>query len=270
MDTLAPSFLLKMERAEKHLLDLRDEISKFCETHPYKVIESIEGSKRAHRLKITSSPPLAIGLIAGDFIHNVRSGLDHLACALVPPGHQSRVSFPIMWQGIWNDPVAGEEPFRAEARERWERLTKHMKPEAVAIIKALQPPDDQGRDPNWSHNLRLLHGLWNRDKHRQLVAVSTGVRESIGTWSTPDGTIRTSPDKSGAPAWEYLFDGAELGFPEDAVNATLTGVPIVVLEVGSGGQVQIPASFEGILRFVREGVIDRLIPFLWVTPGGLK
>jgi hypothetical protein len=88
------SYDLKFDRAEKHLIDLETEVSRYCATHPYAITQSREGRRQqpVWRFTYTSQPPDVIALITADFIYNVRSGLDHLSATLVPAN--DRQMFP--------------------------------------------------------------------------------------------------------------------------------------------------------------------------------
>ena len=94
----------------------------------------MEGSKkkRVHRFHFTRQPGDDVAIVAADFVYNIRSGLDHLAPALVPPAHRTSVMFPIFFQGVWDDPVDGENEQRLKERKRWRTTTRHMHPDARA------------------------------------------------------------------------------------------------------------------------------------------
>ncbi|MGA8353730.1 MAG: hypothetical protein WB698_06150 [Solirubrobacteraceae bacterium] len=86
MTTDLSGVYLKIKRANKHIKDLERHIVTFEETNPYEVItqdnpqdaECYQGI-----FKIRKPIPRCISLITGDAIHNLRSALDHLACAAV-------------------------------------------------------------------------------------------------------------------------------------------------------------------------------------------
>ena len=40
------SYDLKFDRAEKHLIDLEGEVSRYCATHPYAVTQAREGKRQ--------------------------------------------------------------------------------------------------------------------------------------------------------------------------------------------------------------------------------
>src|SRR5688572_12484690 len=98
--TARRSFDLKIDRAEEHLKELEHAVGRYCDRHPYKAVERMEGNQQGSvwRLRFTEQPDPWLTVIAGDFLYNVRSGLDHLAAALVP--EQDWDYFPIYFQGV--------------------------------------------------------------------------------------------------------------------------------------------------------------------------
>jgi len=119
-------------------------------------------------------PPVEFGLIAGDSIHNFRTALDHVVCALIR--------------------VNGKEPKRAnqfpiqvtapddEAKKRIRRNLARMRPEARKRINELQPYLDPASER--SRALRLLSLLDNADKH-QLVTPAVAISDSPLIHLTP-------------------------------------------------------------------------------------
>jgi hypothetical protein len=75
---------LKLVRARKHIDDLEAEILAFWASNPY-LIEEVGSPKTdlgSYRIGGTPKPPPdVIPLITGDAAHNLRSALDHFACA---------------------------------------------------------------------------------------------------------------------------------------------------------------------------------------------
>ena len=76
---------LKIERAIKHIDELGVVTKEFIESTPYTIERDTEPHTGYHRFKVANlkTPPLQLGLIAGDVIHYLRSALDHLAYQLV-------------------------------------------------------------------------------------------------------------------------------------------------------------------------------------------
>ncbi len=252
------SYDLKFDRAEKHLIDLEREVSRYCATNPYTITQAREGKrqKAVWRFRYTSQPPDVIALIAADFIYNLRSGLDHLAATLVPT--RDRDMFPIFFQGVWETGIEGENEQRSKERQRWTSLTRNMDPGAVAILKQAQPPD-LGRDQREStHSLAMLNRLSNKDRHTKLpVHAGRLAGPEIGC-RTPDGGLYHGR----LTANEALEDDAKLDLPHDATDVHVTGTPVVVIQMTSNHEgFKIPDAFREIsLRDMRR-VADLLRPF---------
>lgn len=76
---------VKVEQAKKHLCDLEVARNRFIDSKPYRIGRESDpqtGYNIYHVFDI-QPPPVEIGLIAGDVIHNLRSALDHLTYQLV-------------------------------------------------------------------------------------------------------------------------------------------------------------------------------------------
>src|ERR1700677_1062563 len=117
MSGFFPSWVQKGARAEKHLVELKEAMNAYRARHPSAVHTSAAGKKKRniHRLVFHQVPAnTQIPIIAADVLHNLRSALDHLTCALVPSAGRRSVYFPVLWMGVWEPPVAGEKKQRVE------------------------------------------------------------------------------------------------------------------------------------------------------------
>lgn len=107
---IVPSYIAKVARAKKHLIDLKTAIDEFAGAHPYTVSERTEGKKKrnVHRLTFTADPVNTdIPIIAADAIYNLRSSLDHLMSSLVPRNQRSSAMFPVYFEASGNPPGQG-------------------------------------------------------------------------------------------------------------------------------------------------------------------
>lgn len=252
-----PSFIAKIDWAEEHLLKLEAEVALYICRRPYRVSTSKEnrGGREVHRLSFTEQVPSQVTLLAADFIYNLRSGLEHLAAALVPGKNHRSSGFPIFWQGVWESEVPGENEQRTKDRQRWNTYTREMHPEAVAILKTLQPPDEH------SHKrLAVLNRLSNRDRHSRFVIISQGLTDAIGTYRLGDTVVRRLESGYGQGRW--TMDSAEILVPDGAVDVHITGTPLVTLHVDANHVYPIPDEFRGVLDFVRWGVCEQLAPYV--------
>src|SRR5215470_7381865 len=79
---------LKVERATHHLIELRSEIAR-VESGPYELVE-VRDEATEHLLGLSM-----YGVIIGDFVHNLRSALDHAVWKLADPPIIGKTAFPV-------------------------------------------------------------------------------------------------------------------------------------------------------------------------------
>jgi hypothetical protein len=161
--------LEKLSRAQEHLHTLDSELRTFFDSDPYGAIGEIEGKESWYvfRVKTRREPPPRIGVLLGEYVHQVRSAFDHFAWALArlhygkgdPP---SLVGFPL---------ETSRTNFQKKAQHR---LRGHIDPGWVAIIEAMQP---YGAN---DHPLAILERFWNRDKHQLLIPVPVSETLHLG------------------------------------------------------------------------------------------
>ncbi len=231
LPVVVPSYLAKVHRAKKHLIDLKDEINRYAATKPYTVSERIEGKKEreVRRLTFTADPANTdIPIIAADVIYNLRSSLDHLMSSLVSCKDRGSAMFPVFFQGVWEPPLPGENEQRGRDRSRWTSYTKSVHPEALAFLKSAQPPDDAG-DGEEAHLIRFLNRLSNRDRHEKLPVLVTGLRHLTVSWETPNGLRQTGLVPHSQTS--FFEDEARLDLPYDAMNVEIEGSPLIVIRV---------------------------------------
>ena len=141
-----------------------------------------------------------------------------------------------------------------------------MRPEAVAILQALQPPDEAGRDPLVANFLQTVNKLSNSDKHSQFPTSVPGLRYPvIIRWINADGS-EGSFDFPGDTG-RLVEDQTEItGLPDGAVDVKVQGTPLVALSIrDQQGYVELPRTFRvGINDFLRPEVVMPLLPYLYV------
>ena len=183
---------LKVERADKHLHDLRVNLDAFyrvvqAEKSKFLVreIEPISGDEIFKIVAVPEVPPM-ISVIAGDILFNLRSALDHLAFQLViaNPACTSK-------KGIYF-PFGENEPdyMASESRGVIETFAKT----AVERIDALKPYKG-GNDFLW-----WLCRLNNIDKHRLLITTSMRFKHRTATpadYARMCATIGKGTDRGG-------------------------------------------------------------------------
>lgn len=275
MDVVVPSFLAKIGRAEKHLVELKDSIERYggsdADSRPYAVRTRIEGKKKrkVHRLHFTRSPANTdIPVIAADAIYNLRSSLEHLMAAMAPAKGRDSLTFPIFWQGVWEPLVEGENERRRKARHQWRAIDRAIPSDAVAYLKRLQPPDDAG-EGEVTHGLRVLNRLSNTDRHSKLPIVAGGLKTMALWWDLEDGTHQIG--LASANPDSFVEDDAEIkDAPEGAVDVEIVGTPVVVIRTRQNrvngkktwANVELLDALPEALRFIRDEVMPPLLPFV--------
>ncbi len=270
MPGIVPSYLAKLSRAEKHLVELKGAIDDYTTTEPYTVRKRIDGKKKkvTHHLVFTIDPANTdIPVIAADVIYNLRSALDHLMACLVANKERSSTMFPVFFEGVWDEPVEGENAQRVKERARWASETKSLSASALAIVKGLQAPESAG-DETEDDRLQIINRLSNRDRHEKLPIAAAGLADFTMSLKTPDGKTYkgiAEPDR----ASDFAHNEARLRIPEDAVNVEIEGTPLVVIRVGQEqrGQrrdryVPIPSFLDEAVPFLRQRAIKPLSAYV--------
>ena len=166
----------KIDRSAEHLRSLESEAMRYFSANPGEVVpeEDAKSGRIVMRFVQRIPVPVAIPLIVGDALQNLRSSLDYLVWELVLAANNNpsdKHQFPIC-----DSIEAFEEQLR---RHRLDGVT----PEAIAEIKALQPchyGQDKEKAP-----IRVLETFTNINKHRRILvtvlAAHQARTEFIGT-----------------------------------------------------------------------------------------
>ncbi len=157
---------LKLQQAQRHLWELKAEVDRFQESEP------------------DPTPPLHLGVVVGDFLHNLRCGLDHLIWQLVllNGGTPTKThQFPI---------CDTEDEFRRKAKQQLRGLT----PSQVNTVASFQPY--RLGDEAKMHSLAALRDLSNIDKHQFVHPSAT-----IGEDEAPREIVFTDLRISFAALW---------------------------------------------------------------------
>jgi hypothetical protein len=162
-----------------------------------------------------------VPVIAADVIYNLRSSLEHLMSALVANKERTSVMFPVMFEGVWEPPVPGEDAQRANFRARWKSHTKSLGQGALTILQALQPSDDPG-DGTEADRLQILNALSNRDRHEKLPVTASGLDKPKLFVEGADGRSYEGFAGPDVPS-EFAHNEARLDVPEDAVKVEIEG-----------------------------------------------
>src|SRR6266849_14640 len=125
---------LKIERADKHIHDLKTALRSFVDSNPYKVATKRDADTRKLIYHVESAQPVpaCIAAITGDAIHCLRDSLDHLAQQLYrvgtgdAKGYRDKTSFLIADSAKY---------FKSSLA----RKVEGMRQDAIDAISALEP-----------------------------------------------------------------------------------------------------------------------------------
>jgi len=161
--------LVKVDRAYKHLIDLQLARDRFFRPpYPYEIVthDNTQAGERTFYLRIHKEIPSEFSALIGDFAHNLRSALDHLAWHLVqsspivPKAEDRDVYFPIFEDS-------------SEYGKGKMRKIKGMANAAIQAIDDINPYGrlDKTRPMAGIGNLPLywLSAINLQDKHRLLI-----------------------------------------------------------------------------------------------------
>ena len=191
----------KIVRAGEHLDALREELRGFVDRDPHAVAleDDPEEGWRVARFRVHEEPPLRLSLILGDFVHNLRSGLDNLVCQLA--GLERATDCTTTQFPICDTPQL----FAQRMSRGW---LAGVSDEHVATVEELQPYP--GRDSATPRALAAIRDFDNIDKHRAIHAMVVAVNpdpHALGVSREPintEFTIEFEYVTVGKP----LYDGA--------------------------------------------------------------
>ena len=183
----------RLARAAKHLDDFDREVRAFLEATEFELISYEEpgSGDRLYFAGTSPTPPLDLGLIVGDYIHNLRSALDHAICELSlvtdPSSACTKTAFPVCsTEHCWRTAL-GRELALVSAQAQYQ-------------IHLIQPLNWRDRAPygHRTHPMWELNELWNLDKHRSLHLVH---------WASSRYTFLEIDGDDGVGITQYLDDG---------------------------------------------------------------
>jgi hypothetical protein len=276
-DRVPRSWQLKLGRAEQHFADFERALSRYKRSDPYRA--ELRTVKRrgqpavwSYVLRVDQPEPelrAELSLQLGDFIHNLRSSLDHLAAALVPSNRRTQSYFPILDRDLWARDAKRRYIVRdPETRKTFERGTRGMDPRAIENIKALQPYRATSRSFVSQHELLIISRLDNADKHSRLIPYVTRLNSAHWLIQLPRREpIRGNhegPLQDGAEL--FRLDPAVLGLhSEGDVDVKVYGTPLIAIEVGDQ-QFRVPINallvVAGTIGHLRRVVFPSLEPFV--------
>ena len=157
MSSIPSSVRIKVDRANKHIVDLGAAIDKFFERRPHSVVAYIdEEHKPTYCLKHIEPIDSAVSAVTGDVIQNLRTALDYLAGALWLRTNSGE------WKGYF--PIC-----ESSAGYKTEGVSKMhgMGQDAKDVIDGIEPYGGGKGDALWR-----LHSLSIIDKHRLPITMA--------------------------------------------------------------------------------------------------
>lgn len=241
---------LKVKRASKHLNELERKARAFLDRHPERFTTQLDPQDFnyvIYEIAPHRPPPVTLGPVFGDVVHNLRATLDHIAWNLA----------------LRNLVGTGREPFDYTAfplirnftegsiRHFW-NLTTDILPDAIPDIADLQPAHSGNPD---DHPLAVLDRLWNADKHRVNVKIPS--RQIIPVFATPGGQVEKFKDgtrRIRVPKWRQK---------DFALNLRRE----ILFEIPRTGERVNLVTLRLIHDFVRDEVVPRFSRFLPESTG---
>ena len=264
-------------------------MARYQESKPCSAVRDRESNSNPrvwlYRAKFIEQPPEDLPLIIGDYVHNLRSALDHLMAALSPSDRKRDVLFPIISNDIWTpNPDDGKEINRLTQLRRYDGIVNSIAPEANAIVTGLQPwfaPYEAKR-----HSLAILNALDNADKHYGLMNLSTRIVNPVTKLVVPgsenwleergeggsirDGGVLATFAIRPRDLKTYILNQqavdhviATLASGEADVNVEVTGCIRVGIALASGvGYIELPTALRELIDHVIRYVVEPLEPFI--------
>jgi hypothetical protein len=232
----------RMRRAHEHLDVLQKKIIAFTDREPYAVVRQpkTQSGVEVFAFEMREQPPLELGVIVGDFFHNLRSALENLAWQIVlldggtPDEH---TGFPV---------ASDLQGFKSQAGSK----LKGVDPARVAEIESVQPYP--ARNDAISRALETVHDFARIDRH-QIIHPAFAVANT-----DPNAlTIRREPITAEFNVQvEYLIAGKPL---ED-------GAPFVRLRTTTRKPqtgVKMEVEFPIRMAFGERGLSAIALPAIW-------
>jgi hypothetical protein len=214
----------KLALAREHLATLDKQVDEYLDGEPFVFEPRLrkDGDRRWFQIIASAStePPDRLGLVVGDWAHNMRGALDYTVYELVRDATQEPdprwTQFPI---------ATTETAYKQQAPGR----LKGVPVWALPVFDGLQPYHDED-EAEW-HPLAILADISNRDKHRLVHTTAMQIAGSQAQISgTSMWTLSRLDQNPGAIIGERVVLDAEFTADGDDVQIGLNLAPSVGLE----------------------------------------
>lgn len=250
----------KLTRAKNHIDLIDGEVGKYLQTckQAFLVDPNVEFIRLQFRISAYPDPSLSV--LVGDCVHDMRSALDHIMCALwILSGKrdcEGTAGFPM---------YTGADHYKTARKSLVKSFTTSELLKALALIDKAQPtaPSMVVSSPK-EHPLAILNKLSNVDKHRHLNFTVLQSANTFIEFQLNNGR----PVRTPVPA--PLVHGADIEYPdfrrEDIdpnVQMKASNSPLVSFDesVGSGSKT-VQTTLNDILYFISNFVVPGFEPIL--------
>jgi hypothetical protein len=260
----------KLIRADEHLHSVVRAEAEYIVTEEFGISTRWEAhipeksgrSGTTWRANLKPPPPLRIAVLCGDFVHNLRSALDHVARALVLENGgtpSDDPSGPVTQFPVVEDRLTRDDKIRSL------EVVGGISPAAVHLLESVQPY--QRVDDPTLHPLWILNHLWNVDKHRTLNVVGVNLgKVTISFSDGRNGYARAAPFEDGRLIFWVLDETPEV---DHNATSTVEYAPSLALRDVAGGADKDPVPVVDLLRQLRDYVRYEVVaPFARVCFGG--
>lgn len=243
----------KLLRAEEHLCIFNAEARSYIDSCNPTLSLHVDENTRDGRItfNVTASPPLRLSTLVGDCVHNSRSALDNLICALArikKPAHKCHgIGYPICMK---------RDDFLKST------IRKAIPMRALTLIERLQPYNG-GNLPPHAHPLAILNQLSNRDKHRAIAITSAYSRNTTITIPVGHGACTINADTPLQAGATYKTSlqipaGINPGMPMKASGSAQVVFERSVFKPAL--DIPVNVLMRGILDFIQDSIIPSLEP----------
>jgi hypothetical protein len=213
MDSVKPSIDAKLNRAFEHMDELEAATQAFARTQPVTLELDPPGDDgfQIARLRVVREPPIGLGVVAGEVVHQLRSTLDHLMTELVLMHTGTRGDTPLfpiyLSEKGFNDFVKGA------------RLKVLLEAKHLEMLREVQPFHDLTRPGSGAVTSYLegINAFDNADKHEvvhpAVVGYGGGVQSTRPRQDDPRideldwhvGHASVPPMETGVPFFKVRF-----------------------------------------------------------------
>jgi hypothetical protein len=254
---------LKLDRAHEHFLAVNEEIGRYLDSQPYKIVSNVQPSDQhlvLFEFHVISEPPLRFGVILGDYIQNIRTALDYLACELVIKNGGAvnvKTQFPIL----------DCRPKDERGQPKLPKIHGGVAPNVLTIIESLQPYT-RGKDA-LHHPLSILGHLSDIDKHRFLHTTVACIKNphcfltlSDGTKLGGESSVGVAYHETPIAAFKFPQPISSPSFDRNMQVEAYGSAFVAIKEVEPWRDKPIMLLMKEIDDFVRNDVMVKLLTFL--------